>query len=157
MIVLTGCYSETDPASNSAEPQMLKQAPEQTEPSLGLTFGGIGSPDQGPTDPWDGEWEKVDIQTSIDILKESADFEPPVVDTSQIEKPLHWLSLEETKPNSNDRAVLQALSILLNYDRLKIKYLGASDRGLKYHVQCKNFLYLVEYDLKTVHIINVIK
>ncbi len=32
--------------------------------------------------PWSGAWKKVDIQTSIDILKESADFDPPVVNTS---------------------------------------------------------------------------
>lgn len=33
-------------------------------------------------DPWAGEWQKVDIETSIEILKESADFDPPVVNTS---------------------------------------------------------------------------
>ena len=32
--------------------------------------------------PWSGPWEKIDIQTSIDILKESADFDPPVVNTN---------------------------------------------------------------------------
>lgn len=30
-------------------------------------------------DPWAGEWEDVDIETSIEILKESADFDPEVV------------------------------------------------------------------------------
>ena len=35
-----------------------------------------------PNDPWSGAWEKVDIQISIDILKESADFDPPVVNTN---------------------------------------------------------------------------
>ncbi len=35
-----------------------------------------------PDNPWSGEWKKVDIQTSIDVLKESADFDPPVVNTS---------------------------------------------------------------------------
>lgn len=33
-------------------------------------------------DPWSGPWEKVDIETSIEVLKESADFDPPVVNTS---------------------------------------------------------------------------
>jgi len=33
-------------------------------------------------DKWAGNWEKVDIETSIEILKESADFDPPVVNTS---------------------------------------------------------------------------
>ncbi|WP_299462283.1 hypothetical protein [uncultured Gimesia sp.] len=33
-------------------------------------------------DQWAGKWEKVDIETSIEILKESADFDPPVVNTS---------------------------------------------------------------------------
>ncbi|WP_145309555.1 hypothetical protein [Gimesia fumaroli] len=32
-------------------------------------------------DPWAGEWEDVDIETSIEILKESADFDPEVVNT----------------------------------------------------------------------------
>lgn len=30
-------------------------------------------------DPWAGEWQDVDIETSIEVLKESADFDPEVV------------------------------------------------------------------------------
>ncbi|WP_417383988.1 hypothetical protein [Gimesia sp.] len=32
-------------------------------------------------DPWAGEWKDVDIETSIEILKESADFDPEVVNS----------------------------------------------------------------------------
>tara|TARA_R110002095_G_scaffold212708_1_gene202328 strand:- start:66601 stop:68772 length:2172 start_codon:yes stop_codon:yes gene_type:complete len=32
-------------------------------------------------DPWAGDWEDVDIETSIEVLKESADFDPEVVNT----------------------------------------------------------------------------
>lgn len=31
--------------------------------------------------PWAGEWEDVDIETSIEVLKESADFDPEVVNS----------------------------------------------------------------------------
>lgn len=88
MIVLTGCYSETDPTSNSAEPQVPKQAPEQTEPSLGLTFGGIPDLDDSQTEPGEVVWPEIDQIIIDDMVIEilpvhDLDFDPPVVETGQ--------------------------------------------------------------------------
>ena len=74
LIFITGCSSETAPVPDSTEPEPPQNIAKPMAPGNDLTFEDISNQDQSLTDPWDGEWQPVDL---------SEDFEPTVVETGQ--------------------------------------------------------------------------
>lgn len=77
------------------------------------------------------------------------DFEPPIVKTAN--KPLSSFDLQEMK------TVRTEVMSQLNCEDLNIEYLGANDKKLMYKAVCDGITYLIDYDLKSVQVVKVIK
>lgn len=130
MITLIGCSSE--PNIEPEEPQ-VSQPVEKT--SKGLTFGEMTRED---------EMLLIDEMTGIDEY----DFKPPIVRTA-----------DEPMLSDLQEMITVRIEVMsqLNCEDLKIEYLGANEKKLMYKAVCDGTTYLIDYDLKSVQVVKVIK